>query len=59
MKDFCLYCNDVHDMIDFGRNLNGEKVLVCSDRLSDSLVKTMPKIDDDILEAEDLCLNYR
>ncbi len=51
MTDFCTYCNDVHEMLDFGKDFSGKETLVCSHRLSDALVKTMPKAHDG-LDAE-------
>jgi len=44
--DFCTYCNDVHEMMDFGYNFSGNRVLVCSDRTADALATTMPKVHD-------------
>lgn len=46
MTDFCTYCNDVHEMLDFGKNFSGNDTIVCPDRLSDALVQTMPKVHD-------------
>ena len=52
MTDFCTYCNDLHEMLNFGKNFSGSDTFVCSDRLSDALVKTMPKPDYGELEME-------
>ncbi len=52
MKDFCTYCNDVHEMLDFGMDFSGKRTLVCSDKLSDALVTTMPQVDYSELESE-------
>lgn len=51
MTEFCTYCNDVHTMLDFGKDFAGNDVKVCSDRLSDALVQTMPK-DHSVIEDE-------
>jgi hypothetical protein len=44
--DFCTYCNDVHEMVDFGYDFSGKRVLVCSDQTADALAGTMPKVHD-------------
>lgn len=38
-SEICEYCNCVHDFIDFGHDLSGNPVLLCADRLHDSLNK--------------------
>lgn len=50
--EFCDYCNDVHEMLDFGKDFSGKQTIVCSNKLSDALVKTMPKPDYGELESE-------
>ncbi len=52
MTEFCTYCNDVHEFLDFGTDLKGDPTVVCPDKLSDVLVKTMPKPDYEGLEYE-------
>lgn len=54
MTDFCTYCNDVHEVLNFGKDFSGKDTLICADRLSDALVKTMPKPDYGALEMEEL-----
>ncbi len=56
-ENFCDYCNDYHEMLDFGKDFSGKRVLICSDRQSDALVKTMPKPDYGELEASELSSN--
>lgn len=52
--DFCVHCNDVHEMLDFGYDLSGNKTLICPEQLSTVLIGTMPKdhdgLDVDILD---------
>ncbi len=50
--EFCTYCNSVHEFLDFGKDFSGKDTLLCSDRLSDALVETMPKVDYEELGAE-------
>jgi hypothetical protein len=54
MTEFCSYCNDVHEFLNFGLNFSGKETLVCPDRLSDALVQTMPKPDYEELEDEEI-----
>lgn len=51
MTDFCTYCNDVHEMFNFGKNFSGKDTIICPDRLSDVLVTDMPKVHD-VIEDE-------
>lgn len=52
MTEFCTYCNDVHEFLDFGMNFSGQRTVLCSDQLSDALGKTMPKQDYEELESD-------
>lgn len=52
--DFCDYCQTVHSFLDFGKDFSGKRTLVCSERLSDALVQTMPKEHYGELESEEL-----
>ncbi len=49
---YCEYCRCHHEFLDFGLNFSGGRTLICSDRLSDVLVTTMPKRGYDELEDE-------
>ena len=50
--EICTHCNSVHSFLNFGKDFSGNDTLVCSDRLSDALVETMPKGDYEEIESE-------
>ena len=46
MTDFCTYHNDICEVMDFGKDFAGNRIIVCVDRTSDVLMDTMQKVHD-------------
>ena len=37
VSEICVYCNTVHEFVDFGYDLQGNQTLICADQLNDAL----------------------